>query len=81
MANNPSMPSSFGGKLMKGKKSSRGPFLDQSLDAGAQNKFFELNLTPEPLVIDKRGKGTKASPNGIQITVGWPSAVKMLVGD
>lgn len=75
------MPSSFGGKLMKGKNHLEELFFDQSLDAGAQNRFFELNLTPEPLVIDKRGKGTKASPNGIQITVGWPSTVRMLVGD
>lgn len=45
--------------------------------------FSELNLVPDQPVIDydKREKGTKASPDSIQIIVGWPKTGRMLEGD
>lgn len=47
------------------------PLLEESLDAGPQKGFFELNLASDESVIDydEKGKGTEISSNGIQITV------------
>ena len=46
---------------MTGKSIESTFFLEQSLDAGAQKRFYELNPAPDQPVIDsdRRGKGTK----------------------